>query len=73
MNTDKTSIENANQPSCLGDVRRSALEWWNTLPPKTKKQITDTNKNILIKGIERTWQRLTDREVEKLYKVRHFA
>ena len=23
MNTDKTSIENANQPSCLGAVRRS--------------------------------------------------
>ena len=36
MNTDKTSIENGNQPSCLGAVSGSALPegWldWNTLP-----------------------------------------
>ena len=25
MNTDKTSLENENQPSCLGAVRRSCL------------------------------------------------
>ena len=57
----------------IADVRRSAMEWWNTLPSKTKKQITDTNKDILIKGIERTWQTLTGREIEKLYKIQHYA
>jgi len=70
-NSEKSLLEAESQPSCLGDVRRSAMEWWNTLPSKTKKQITDTNKDILIKGIERTWQRLTGREIEKLYKIQH--
>lgn len=27
MNTDKTSIENENQPSCLGAVSGSSLAW----------------------------------------------
>ena len=53
------------------DVRRSAVEWWCNLDYKTKKKITDTNKDILIKGIERTWQSLTGREIEKLYKIQH--
>lgn len=51
------------------DVRRCAVEWWCNLDYKTKKKITDTNKGILIKGIERTWQSLTGREIEKLYKI----
>ena len=59
--------------SCQTDVRRSALDWWETLSSRTKKEITDRNLNILIKGIPRTWQRLTDREIEKLYCVQHFA
>ena len=60
-----------NPQSCQTDVRRSALEWWETLPNKTKKEITDTNRDILIKGIQRTWQRLTDREIEKLFRSQH--
>jgi hypothetical protein len=36
MNTDKTSIENENQPSCLGDVRRSADVWWRKLNHEKK-------------------------------------
>ena len=61
------------QQSCITAVRRSALEWWETLPNKTKKEITDTNRDILIKGIQRTWQRLTDREIEKLFRSQHYA
>jgi len=61
------------QQSCITAVRRSALEWWETLPNKNKKQITDKNIDILMKGIARTWQRLTDREIEKLFKVQHYA
>ena len=61
------------QQSHITDVRRSALEWWETLPNKNKKQITDKNIDILMKGVARTWQRLTDREIEKLFKVQHYA
>ena len=61
------------QQSCITAVRRSALEWWETLPNKNKKQITDKNIDILMKGVARTWQRLTDREIEKLFKVQHYA
>lgn len=61
------------QQSCITAVRRSALEWWETLPNKNKKQITDKNIDILMKGIARTWQRVTDREIEKLFKVQHYG
>ena len=42
MNTEKTSLENENQPSCLGAVSRSALKlnvanWgWKVLSPENK-------------------------------------
>ena len=73
MNTENKSLETKNEPSCLTAVRRSALELWETLPNKTKKEITDTNRDILMKGIQRTWQRLTDREIEKLFRIQHYA
>ncbi len=42
MNTDKSLLENENQPSCLGDVSGSALKlnvanWgWKVLSPENK-------------------------------------
>ena len=70
----KQTLNNAKIPeSCLASVRCSALEWWETLPNKIKKEITDTNKDILMKGIPRTWQRLTGREIEKLFRIQHYA
>jgi len=68
------NVDLKNEQQCaIHDVRQSALNWWCTLTNKTKKDITNKNLDILIKGIPRTWQRLTDREIEKLYKVQHFA
>lgn len=71
MNIEDVKSDTSKLP--ILDVRRSALAWWCNLDSKTKNKITCTNKDILIKGIERSWQSLTGREIEKLYKIQHFA
>ena len=71
MNTDKTSIKNENQPSCLGAVRRSAMEWWNGLASLRKTQLCDTNTELI--GSVRRWETLTGREVQMIYEAQHVA
>ena len=71
MNTEKTSLEPQKQPSCLGAVRRSAMEWWNGLASLRKTQLCDTNTELV--GSVRRWETLTGREVQMIYEAQHFA
>ena len=62
MNTDKN---NTQLPQ--SSVRQRALSWWNNLSSLRKTQLCDTNEDILIKGIPRRWEKLTGREIERIF------
>lgn len=49
------------------DTREKAMQWWRTLGSASKTRLVDTNTELLIKGIERRWESLTGREIERLY------
>lgn len=51
------------------ETREKAMQWWNTLGSASKTRLVDTNTELPIKGIERRWESLTGREIERLYLI----
>jgi hypothetical protein len=48
-------------------TREKAIEWWESLGSASKTRLVDINTELLIKGIERRWEKLTGREIEKIW------
>lgn len=46
-------------------TREQAIQWWKSLGSASKTRLVDTNTELLIKGINRRWENLTEREIEK--------
>lgn len=52
-------------------VRRSAMEWWNTLSSAGRTRMCDTYTELV--GSIRRWETLTGREIQMLYESEHCA
>ena len=48
-------------------TREQAMQWWESLGSASKTRLVDTNTELLIKGIERRWEKLTGREIERIW------
>jgi hypothetical protein len=64
-------INSFNPDGYLADVRESALTWWKRVPVQAWS-IPGDNKSFLAQNYyQKGWRRLTDAEIEKMYKERH--
>lgn len=48
-------------------TREQAIQWWESLGSASKTRLVDTNTELLIKGIVRRWEKLTGREIERIW------
>jgi hypothetical protein len=68
MNTVSESNETH---ASIADVIESALTWWKRVPVQAWS-IPGDNKSFLAQNYyKKGWRRLTDSEIEKMYKERH--
>jgi hypothetical protein len=49
-------------------TREQAMQWWESLGSASKTRLVDINTELLVKGIQRRWEKLTGREIEKIWR-----